>query len=211
MGNDNNEAALFTLAEQYRGHPDVEVSLVDIRNYAEIASTLARIDTVLHCAAYKHLVLCEKSPQAAVSTNIISGALEHRVGRPVFTSSDKAWNPTNVMGTSKLMGERLVTAASAQKTAGDSIPASTRFGNVLGSNGSVMPVFAAQIAREGPLTLTSHDMTRFVMTLEEAVDLELRSAFLACVGEVFVTNPSKVASAAPEVACNSANVAPMTP
>ncbi|EGW35865.1 polysaccharide biosynthesis family protein [Desulfosporosinus sp. OT] len=106
------------------------------------------IDVVIHTAALKHVILCEKSPWDAVETNIIGinnlihAAVANKVKRVIYTSSDKAVNPTNVMGTSKLMGERLITVANAKKYNGISpIFASTRFGNVLGSAGSVIPIF----------------------------------------------------------------------
>ena len=105
----------------------------------------------------------------------------------LFTSSDKAVNPTNVMGTSKLMGERLMTAANALRPGVRTRFASTRFGNVLGSRGSVIPLFQRQIAAGGPVTLTDPDMTRFIMTLEQSVRLVMDSPFLARGGEVFVT------------------------
>ena len=96
-------------------------------------------------------------------------------------------NPTNVMGTTKLMGERLITAANTLNQGGGTIFASTRFGNVAGSRGSVVPVFIRQIAEGGPVTLTDGRMTRFIMTLEEATALLLESMGLACGGESFVT------------------------
>ena len=104
-----------------------------------------------------------------------------------MTSSDKAVNPTNVMGTSKLMAERLVSAANAHPRLGNQIFASTRFGNVLGSRGSVIPLFIRQIRHGGPVTVTDPEMTRFIMTLDEAVGLVMDSLFLARGGEIFVT------------------------
>jgi len=140
------------------------------------------------------VILCEESPRDAIQTNIlgtqnvIDAAQANRVKRVLFTSSDKAVNPTNVMGTSKLMGERLMTAANAQRQ-GESDPlfSCTRFGNILGSRGSVIPLFKRQIGAGGPVTLTDPAMTRFIMTLEEAVQLVMDSVFLARGGEVFVT------------------------
>ena len=151
------------------------------------------IDVVFHAAALKHVILCERSPEQAVQTNIhgvqnvIAAASENEIEKVIFTSSDKAVNPTNVMGTSKLMGERLMTAANSSKRGKGPIFASTRFGNVLGSNGSVVPIFHNQIAKGGPLTLTDQRMTRFVMSLSEAVRLVIDSADLAHGGEVFIT------------------------
>jgi FlaA1/EpsC-like NDP-sugar epimerase len=151
------------------------------------------VDIVVHAAGLKHVTLCERAPRAAIQTNIlgtqniIRAALSAGVERVLFTSSDKAVNPTNVMGTSKLMAERLMTAANARSRSGRTIFASSRFGNVLGSRGSVIPLFKQQIAAGGPVTLTHPRMTRFIMTLSEAVALVMEVVSLAKGGEVFVT------------------------
>ena len=193
LGIDNNESELFFLSDTYRDNRSVHRYLGDIRDRDKLMRKFAGMDVVLHTAALKHVILCEESPRDAVQTNIagvqnvIDAALHNNVGRVLFTSSDKAVNPTNVMGTSKLMGERLMTAAHALRRRGGPVFASTRFGNVIGSRGSVLPLFMRQIAQGGPVTLTSENMTRFVMTLREAVGLVLDSVFLARGGEVFVT------------------------
>lgn len=193
IGIDNNESALFFLSEKYREIPQVNLYLGDLRDRDRLIHLLDSIDIVLHSAALKHVILCEKSPTDAVQTNIlgvqniIDAAIQKQVKRVLFTSSDKAVNPTNVMGTSKLMGERLMTAANAYRRGNGPIFASTRFGNVLGSHGSVIPLFKHQIAQGGPVTLTDPRMTRFIMTLEEAVRLVMESTMLARGGEVFVT------------------------
>ena len=154
---------------------------------------MAGINLVFHTAAFKHVILCERSPFEAVQTNIIGiqniiqAAIANQVARLIFTSSDKAVNPTNVMGTSKLMGERLMTAANGNACGNCQIFASTRFGNVLGSRGSVIPIFREQIKMGGPVTLTDPEMTRFIMSIKQAVQLVIDSAFLAQGGEVFVT------------------------
>ncbi len=191
---DNNESALFFLGEDYRQDARLQVFLADIRDEKKMRHMLDGIDLVFHAAAFKHVPLCERSPFDAVQTNImgvqnvIRAALASKVRRVLFTSSDKAVNPTNVMGTSKLMGERLMTAANALRPGGQPpIFASTRFGNVAGSRGSVVPLFCRQIEQGGPLTLTSSGMTRFVMTLQDAVRLVISSMVLAKGGEVFIT------------------------
>lgn len=190
---DNNESELFFLQEAHKTSGVVSCYLADIRDLEALKLRCQGVDTVLHSAALKHVGLCEDSPSQAVRTNIdgtqnvIDAALANGVGRVIFTSSDKAVNPTNVMGTSKLMGERLMTAASLSNRNSDTIFASTRFGNVLGSRGSVIPLFRRQIEAGGPITLTDRQMTRFIMTLEEATGLVLRSAAMATGGEVFVT------------------------
>lgn len=193
IGLDNNESELFFLNEEYREDSRVRFSLGDLRDRDSLIRKTQGVDVILHAAALKHVLLCEESPRDAVQTNIIGtqnvidAALENDVERVLFTSSDKAVNPTNVMGTSKLMGERLMTAANAVRRGERPIFASTRFGNVLGSRGSVIPVFKRQIRKGGPVTLTDTEMTRFIMTLEEAVRLVMESVFLAMGGEVFVT------------------------
>ncbi len=194
VGIDNNESELFFLSQAYAKQDNVRLFLGDLRDRDKMMRKMRGIDVVLHAAALKHVILCEESPRDAVQTNIIGminvidAAEVNNVGRVIFTSSDKAVNPTNVMGTTKLMGERLITAANAHKhKGGDTVFASTRFGNVLGSRGSVVPLFKRQIAQGGPVTLTDKAMTRFIMTLENAVRLVMSTVFLAHGGEVFVT------------------------
>jgi FlaA1/EpsC-like NDP-sugar epimerase len=193
IGIDSNESELFFVQQEFARSPIVRLYLTDIRDACQLARRMEGIDIVLHTAAYKHVFLCEQAPNNAVQTNIlgtqsiIDAASAQNVERVIFTSSDKAVNPTSVMGTSKLMGERLITSANAIRRNGKPIFASTRFGNVLGSRGSVVPLFVRQIAGGGPVTLTHPQMTRFVMTLQDAVRLVMDSVFLACGGEVFIT------------------------
>jgi FlaA1/EpsC-like NDP-sugar epimerase len=193
IGLDNNESELFYLCDEYRRNSFVKLYTADLRDQREMESRIAGCEIVLHAAAVKHVLLCEESPFAAIhanilgTQNIIDAALSTGVERLLLTSSDKAVNPTNVMGTSKLMAERLVSAANARTRRGKQVFASTRFGNVLGSRGSVIPLFVRQIRMGGPVTVTNPDMTRFIMTLDEAVGLVMDSLFLARGGEVFVT------------------------
>lgn len=193
IGIDNNESQLFFTDQEWLNEPRAHFFVADIRDRDELMRRMCGVDIVFHTAALKHVILCERSPDQAVQTNIegvqnvIAAAIENNVERVIFTSSDKAVNPTNVMGTSKLMGERLMTAANSHKRGDGPIFASTRFGNVLGSSGSVIPIFHNQIAKGGPLTLTDRAMTRFVMSIEEAVRLVIHSAEVARGGEVFIT------------------------
>jgi FlaA1/EpsC-like NDP-sugar epimerase len=190
---DNNESALFFLEERFAAHPHASFFLADVRDRDRLSDKMKGIDWVFHTAAFKHVLQCERSPFEAVQTNILGvqnliyAAIENNVERVVFTSSDKAVNPTNVMGTSKLMGERLITAANCNLRGEGPILTSTRFGNVLGSRGSVIPIFREQIRRGGPLTLTDPEMTRFIMSIEQAVALVIDSGLLCRGGEVFVT------------------------
>jgi len=149
-----------------------------------------KIDVVLHAAAYKHVPLVEANPLAGLANNVLGTATLARearatgVDRFILVSSDKAVRPTNVMGASKRLAELVV---QEMATRSDSmVLAMVRFGNVLGSSGSVIPLFQDQIARGGPVTVTHSDVTRYFMTVEEAVRLVLRSAGFARGGEVFV-------------------------
>lgn len=191
---DNNESDLFFLAETCREDNRLQVYLTDVRDSEKMKYIFKGIDFVFHTAAFKHVPLCEQSPFDAVQTNIIGvqnviqAAFANKVRKVLFTSSDKAVNPTSVMGTSKLMGERLMTAANIlQDSENHPIFASTRFGNVAGSRGSVIPLFCQQIVQGKQITLTTPDMTRFVMTLDAAVHLVIKSMVLSKGGEVFVT------------------------
>ncbi|MBV6644172.1 MAG: polysaccharide biosynthesis protein [Cyclobacteriaceae bacterium] len=192
VGIDNNESELFFLSERYKENPVVDISICDIRERDHLIRLFEDIDIVLHTAALKHVIINEKNPSEAILTNIIGtqnvieASKVNNVKRVIYTSSDKAVNPTNVMGTSKLMGERLISAANSFKQ-GMPIFSSTRFGNVMGSNGSVIPIFKQQIGNGKPITITDEGMTRFIMTLKEASSLVMESVFLAKGGEVFVT------------------------
>ena len=193
IGIDNNESALFFQDQKFLNDTRAKFFVVDIRDKDELSKRMRGADIVINTAALKHVILCERSPEQAVQTNIngvqnvIAAADKNNVEVVIFTSSDKAVNPTNVMGTTKLMGERLMTAANSSKREKGPIFASTRFGNVLGSSGSVIPIFRNQISNGGPVTLTDKNMTRFVMSVEEAVELVLNSIVEAKGGAVFVT------------------------
>jgi FlaA1/EpsC-like NDP-sugar epimerase len=190
---DNNESELFFMEQRFLDDRRATFFLGDVRDRDRLCQKMEGVDIVFHTAAFKHVILCERAPYEAVQTNIIGvqnviyAATECAVGRVLFTSSDKAVNPTSVMGTSKLMGERLMTAANSNLRNRRPIFASTRFGNVLGSKGSVVPVFHEQIKKGGPVTLTDPHMTRFIMSIQDAVRLVIDSVMLARGGEVFIT------------------------
>lgn len=192
-GLDNNESELFFLEQSYQAQDNINFFLADIRDVKSLKGKFKKANIVFHTAAFKHVGLCENSPFEAVQTNIVGvqnvveAAYSASVDVVIFTSSDKAVNPTNVMGTSKLMGERLMSAANGLKSNQHPIFASTRFGNVLGSRGSVIPLFRDQILNGGPVTITDREMSRFIMSIDEASKLVIDSAILARGGEVFVT------------------------
>jgi len=190
---DNNETEIFFLMEKYRNSPVVKCFLGDIRDKDRLRRITKGVDIIFHTAAFKHVILSEYHPFDVIQTNIlatqniIEAALEANVEKVIFTSSDKAVNPTNVMGASKLMCEKLITAANTLTYGNKTIFASVRFGNVIGSRGSVVPVFIKQIKAGGPVTVTDKRMTRFIMTIEEATNLVLKTSLLAKGGEVFIT------------------------
>jgi len=193
VGIDNNESELFFLEQKYLSHKNARFALADIRDCEKLIRMMQDIDIVFHTAALKHVILCERNPFEAIQTNIlgvkniINAASACNVKKVIFTSSDKAVNPTNVMGTSKLMGERIITAANSNQRDETTIFASTRFGNVLGSRGSVIPIFKEQIKKGGPVTLTDPEMTRFIMSIKDAVQLVINSAEIAFGGYVYIT------------------------
>jgi len=195
---DNNESLLYFQQRVFLDNPRVESYLGDIRDADRLGIIMKGVDIVLHAAALKHVGMCEYSPMEAVQTNILGlnnvlrTASAAEVKKVIFMSSDKAVNPTNVLGTTKLMGERLVTAANLNQEVGETIFSSVRFGNVLGSNGSVVPVFEEQIIKGGPVTLTDRRMTRFIMSVDQTVDLVKKSLETAQGGEVFVTKMPSV-------------------
>lgn len=190
---DNNESELYLQGNEYRHAGLVIPYLGDVRDEQKLVNVSRGVDIIFHLAAFKHVSLAEYNPFEAVQTNIlgvrnvVQAAQSNNVSRVIFASSDKAVNPTNVMGTSKLMGERIITAANIVNMNGPQVLSSVRFGNVLGSRGSVVPIFAAQILAGEAVTVTDARMTRFVMTVHEAARLLLEAALIACGGEVLVT------------------------
>lgn len=188
-----DESKQSALQHRWRQHPNLRFLIGDIRDLRRLSRAMAGVDVVFHAAALKHVGACEYNPFEAVQTNVfgtqnvIEAAIDADVERLVFTSSDKAVNPINTMGASKLLAERVITAAHAYRGPRSRTKmCSVRFGNVFGSRGSVVPLFREQILRGGPVTLTSPDMTRYVMSMDEALDLILRALVLAEGGEVFV-------------------------
>ncbi|MCK4319936.1 SDR family NAD(P)-dependent oxidoreductase [Candidatus Micrarchaeota archaeon] len=163
----------------------------DIRDRKRLAIGMEEIDIVFHTAALKHVKSSEYNPFEAVKTNIlgtqnvIETALEKNVEKVLFTSSDKAVNPTNVMGISKLMAERLITSAEYYKGRKQTIFSSVRFGNVFGSRGSVVSLWKGQM-KKGYITMTKPDMTRYMMTSGKAIELILKACELSIGGEIFV-------------------------
>ncbi|MBU1092996.1 MAG: polysaccharide biosynthesis protein [Firmicutes bacterium] len=151
----------------------------DVRDYNSIEGAFIGADYVFHAAALKQVPSCEFYPMEAVKTNIIgsdnviSACVKNKVKKAIFLSTDKAAYPINAMGMSKALMEKNVVARSRQLGANDTVLCLTRYGNVMASRGSVIPLFVDQIEKNKPITITNPEMTRFMMTLEEAVDLVL--------------------------------------
>lgn len=189
---DHAETDLFFLQQGLQGKGALGPFVGDIRDLDRLRFAMSGVDVVFHTAALKHVGLGEYNPFEVVQTNlqglnnVIRASLEEDVDRVLFTSSDKAVNPTNVMGASKMMGERLIVAANQIRGLHRTIFSAVRFGNVIGSRGSVVPVFAGQLLRGEPVTLTSDQMTRYVMTVDEAATLVLEGGARMLGGEVFV-------------------------
>ncbi len=187
---DASEFNLYALDAELRGsHPTGRWTavLADVRDAARMAQVFAdaRPQVVLHAAALKHVPLMEQNPTEAVRTNVGGALTTARLAREhadvfVFISTDKAVNPTNVMGATKRAAERVVRAVAKDSPMRAAV---VRFGNVLGSTGSVAPLFERQIAEGGPLTVTHRDMVRFFMTVQEAASLVLQAAALPGGGE----------------------------
>ena len=168
----------------------------DVRDYRSIAPAFRGVDYVFHAAALKQVPSCEFYPMEAVKTNIIgsdnviSACVKNGVKKAVFLSTDKAAYPINAMGMTKAIMEKNVIARSRQMLPGDPVLCLTRYGNVMASRGSVIPLFCQQIDEDKPLTVTNPDMTRFMMTLEDAVDLVLYAFKHGEQGDLFVQKAS---------------------
>jgi len=191
---DHAEESLFEIHRelaQDRHFPNAVAVLADCKDEERIRDVLAehRPTVVFHAAAYKHVTMLERDPAQAVRNNALATrAVAQAVGDAgvktfVLVSTDKAVEPTTVMGASKALAEWAVEAADARYE--DTAFCSVRFGNVLGSSGSVVPIFRRQIASGGPVTVTDQGMTRYFMTIPEAVQLVIRAGSLATGGEVF--------------------------
>ena len=181
------------LVMEYGDELDVVTLIASVRDYDRMNSIFKEFhpDIVFHAAAHKHVPLMERSPMEAIKNNVIGTfnvatlAQFHNVKKFVMISTDKAVNPTNAMGASKRCCEMIIQYLSQQKE-GVTEFVTTRFGNVLGSNGSVIPLFKKQIESGRPVTVTHPDIIRYFMTIPEAVSLVLEAAAIAHGGEIFV-------------------------
>ncbi|SRX54889.1 nucleoside-diphosphate sugar epimerase/dehydratase [Aequorivita sp. CIP111184] len=198
---DNAESALYEMELHLSSEfPDLKFStvLADVRNVERLEMIFSnyKFDMVYHAAAYKHVPLIEKNPHEAIDVNI-SGtvnlanlSVQHGIDKFVMISTDKAVNPTNVMGASKRAAEMYVQSLQ-EKIGTHTRFITTRFGNVLGSNGSVIPYFRKQIAAGGPVTVTHKDIIRYFMTIPEACQLVLQAGTMGNGGEIYIFDMGK--------------------
>ncbi len=170
----------------------VKFYIGDVRDYNSIYKALKGVDFVFHAAALKQVPSCEFYPMEAVRTNIIgtenllNTAIENKVKKVIVLSTDKAVYPINAMGMSKALLEKVMVATSRNVNEDETVLCGTRYGNVMASRGSVIPLFVRQIAEGVPLTVTDPNMTRFMMSLENAIDLVLYAFNNAKPGDIFV-------------------------
>lgn len=201
---DSSELGLYNFEKELEGlaasaEVDVRMTLGSVLDKDLVTRILTenKIDFVYHAAAYKHVPLVEKNPLAAAENNILGtqvltdAAIEAGVSRFILISTDKAVRPTNIMGATKRLAELLVQDAQRRTNGKKTVLTMVRFGNVLGSSGSVIPLFTKQIAEGGPITLTNKEVTRYLMTIQEAAQLVIQAGFMARGGEVFLLDMGK--------------------
>lgn len=170
----------------------VKFNIGDVRNYDSIYQAMKGVDYVFHAAALKQVPSCEFYPLEAVRTNVLgaenvmSAAIANTVRRVVVLSTDKAVYPINAMGLSKALMEKFMVAKARMQSEGETVLCATRYGNVMASRGSVIPLFVAQLKEGKPLTITDPNMTRFLMSLDDSVDLVLYAFEHGMQGDIFV-------------------------
>jgi len=198
---DHSEFSLYTLHRELQAVCEAQATTVEVVPLLASVTNRRRLDwicatyqpdTVYHAAAYKHVPMVECNPSEGIFNNVFGtlnmaqAAMAAHVSNFVLVSTDKAVRPTNLMGASKRMAELVLQALASQVKPGGTCLSMVRFGNVLGSSGSVVPLFRDQLARGGPLTVTHPEVTRYFMTIPEAVQLVMQAAIMANGGEVFV-------------------------
>ena len=199
LNSDFAEIRVFSRDEKKQEHMRIRLNnekvkfyIGDVRDYDSIHDAMRGVDSVFHAAALKQVPSCEFYPMEAIKTNVVGAenvmraAIAHEVKRCVVLSTDKAVYPINAMGISKAMMEKVMVAKSRLCAPGKTVLSATRYGNVMASRGSVIPLFLDQLQKGKPLTLTDPNMTRFLMSLEESVDLVLYAFKNAQPGDIFV-------------------------
>lgn len=199
LDTDLGEIRIFSRDEKKQEDMRIELNsqklkfyIGDVREPASLRNAMNGVDFIFHAAALKQVPSCEFYPMEAVRTNVLgtenvmNAAIEAGVKRVIVLSTDKAVYPVNAMGISKAMMEKLVVAKARLSRPGDTVFCATRYGNVMASRGSVIPLFVAQIKAGKPLTVTDPNMTRFLMSLEDSVDLVLHAFAHGERGDIFV-------------------------
>lgn len=199
LDTDINEIRIFSRDEKKQedmrillNHPKLRFYIGDVRDEASLRQALKGVNYVFHAAALKQVPSCEFYPMEAVRTNVIgtenvlNAATEAGVERVVVLSTDKAVYPINAMGISKAMAEKVMVAKARLQQPGETVFSATRYGNVMASRGSVIPLFVSQLKCRRPLTVTDPNMTRFLMSLEDSVDLVLYAFTHGQQGDIFV-------------------------
>lgn len=177
---------------QFYKNPKIKYHIGDVRNRQSIDNAMDGVDYIFHAAALKQVPSCEFFPTEAVHTNVLGcenvldSAIRHNVKKVIVLSTDKAVYPINAMGMSKALSEKVMVAKSRQLNGNGITLCGTRYGNVMASRGSVIPLFVNQIRNNQPITITDPDMTRFMMTLEDAVELVLFALKSGNNGDIFV-------------------------
>lgn len=193
-----DDSKQFELAQRHRHAAALRMLIGDVRSRERMERAMSGVDLVFHAAAMKHVPASEYNPFEATATNVIGtqnvieAAIDAGVERVLGVSTDKAVDPTNVMGATKLLAERLLAAAEAYKGAARTRFASVRFGNVIGSRGSLVPLIRGQVARGGPVTVTEPEMSRYMMPLADAVRLCFAAMARMEGGEVFILKMPRV-------------------
>jgi len=188
----NDENSIFETRRIIGNNPIFTFMMGDVRDRDRLNLAIRNADIVFHAAAMKHVDICEQNPFDAVKTNVIGTsniletALLEDVSKFILISTDKATNPTSTLGASKLLAERLTAKASSYRGRGKTIFAIVRFGNVIGSRGSVFQIFLEQVRKGLPITVTDKRMTRFIMSIPEAASLILKITHIAKDGEIFI-------------------------
>jgi UDP-N-acetylglucosamine 4,6-dehydratase len=177
---------------QFYKNPKIKYHIGDVRDRQSVNNVMQNVDYVFHAAALKQVPSCEFFPTEAVRTNVLGcenvldSALQHNVKKVIVLSTDKAVYPINAMGMSKALSEKVMVAKSRQLNGKGVVFCGTRYGNVMASRGSVIPLFVDQIKNKQPITITDPNMTRFMMTLEDAVELVLFAFKNGSNGDIFV-------------------------
>jgi len=177
---------------QFYKNPKIKYHIGDVRNRQSLDNAMSGVDYVFQAAALKQVPSCEFFPTEAVRTNVLGcenvldSALQYNVKRAIVLSTDKAVYPINAMGMSKALSEKVMVAKSRQLNGSGIVFCGTRYGNVMASRGSVIPLFVSQIKHKQPITITDPDMTRFMMTLDDAVELVLFAFLNGNNGDIFV-------------------------